>query len=42
VEHYGEVEMMERLKPYVSFENEALIVAALAFLFCGAVVLGFM
>jgi len=34
--------MLERLRPYVSFENEALVIAALAFLFCGAVILGVM
>jgi hypothetical protein len=34
--------MFERMKSYVSFENEALVIAGLAFLFCGAVVLGFM
>lgn len=34
--------MFERIKSYVSFENEALVMAGLAFLFCGAVVLGFM
>jgi len=33
---------MERLRLYVSFESEALVIAALAFLFCGAVILGFM
>jgi hypothetical protein len=34
--------MIQRIRSYLSFENEALLVAALAFLFCGAVVLGFM
>ena len=34
--------MIERLRSYVSFENEALLVAALALLFCVAVILGFM
>jgi len=34
--------MIKRIKSYVSFENEALIVAGLAFLFCGAVIIGFM
>lgn len=34
--------MLKRLGSYVSYENEALAVAALAFLFCGAVILGFM
>lgn len=33
--------MINRMKSYLSFENEALFAAALAFLFCGAVVLGF-
>jgi hypothetical protein len=33
--------MIKRIKSYVSFENEALIVAGLAFLFCGAVIMGF-
>jgi hypothetical protein len=34
--------MFKRMKSYVSFENEALAIAGLAFLFCGAVILGFM
>ncbi len=34
--------MFRRIKSYVSFENEALVVVTLAFLFCGAVILGFM
>ena len=34
--------MIKRIKSYVSFENEALSVAGLAFLFCGAVIMGFM
>ena len=34
--------MIQRLRPYISYENEALLVTALAFLFCGAVILGFM
>jgi hypothetical protein len=34
--------MLKRLCSYLSFENEALLVAALAFVFCGAVKLGFM
>jgi hypothetical protein len=34
--------MVQRFRSYISFENEALLVAALAFLFCGAVILGFM
>jgi hypothetical protein len=34
--------MVQRIRSSISFENEALLVAALAFLFCGAVILGFM
>jgi hypothetical protein len=34
--------MIERIRPYISYENEAIFVAALALLFGGAVVLGFM
>jgi hypothetical protein len=34
--------MFIRIKSYISFNNEALVVAGLAFLFCGAVILGFM
>lgn len=34
--------MMQKIRSYISFENEALVVAVLAFLFCGAVILGFM
>jgi hypothetical protein len=34
--------MLKRMGSYLSFENEALLVAALAFVFCGAVILGFM
>jgi hypothetical protein len=34
--------MLKRIGSYISFENEALLVAALAFVFCGAVKLGFM
>jgi len=34
--------MLRRMLSYLSFESEALVVAALAFLFCGAVILGFM
>jgi len=34
--------MAQRIRSYISFENEALFVAALAFLFCGGVILGFM
>ena len=42
VENEQEVAMLERLRPYMSFENEAFVIAALAFLFCGAVILGLM
>jgi hypothetical protein len=34
--------MIQRIWSYVSFENQAFLVAALAFLFCGAVILGVM
>jgi hypothetical protein len=34
--------MFRRIKSYISFKNEALVVAGPAFLFCGAVILGFM
>ena len=34
--------MLERLRLYVSLEKEALVVAALTFLFCAAITLGFM
>jgi hypothetical protein len=34
--------MLKRIRSYVSYENEALVVAGLAFLFCGAVIMGFM
>ena len=34
--------MLKRAGSYLSFENEALLVAALAFVFCGAVKLGLM
>jgi hypothetical protein len=34
--------MLQKVRSYISYENEALVVAALAFLFCGAVTLGFM
>ena len=34
--------MLARIRPYISFENEALAVAGLAFLFCAAVILGFL
>ena len=33
--------MIQKIRSYISFENEALVVAALAFMFCGAVILGF-
>jgi hypothetical protein len=34
--------MMTWIKSYISFESEAIVVASLAFLFCGAVILGFL
>jgi hypothetical protein len=34
--------MIERLISHITYENEAIFVAALAFLFCGAVILGVM
>ena len=34
--------MVQRIRSYISYENEAVFVAALAFMFCGAVILGFM
>lgn len=34
--------MIQSIRSYISYENEALFVAALAFLFCGAVILGLM
>jgi hypothetical protein len=34
--------MHQRIWPYLSFESQAIFVAALAFLFCGAVILGIM
>jgi hypothetical protein len=34
--------MITRLKSYVSYENEAIFGAALALMFCGAVILAFM
>jgi hypothetical protein len=34
--------MLKRVGSYLSFENEAFLVAALAFVFCGAVKLGLM
>jgi hypothetical protein len=33
--------MVQRIRSLLSYENEALAVAALAFVFCGAVRLGF-
>jgi hypothetical protein len=33
--------MMKRLKSYISYEDEVILVAALAFVFCGAVLPGF-
>jgi len=37
-----EVAMLERLRLYVSLEQKALVIAALTFLFCAAIILGFM
>ena len=34
--------MVQRMRSYLSYENEALFVVALAFVFCGGVVLGFL
>jgi hypothetical protein len=34
--------MVQSVWSYLSYENEAIFVAALAFLFCGAVILGFL
>jgi hypothetical protein len=34
--------MIQRIRSYISYENEAIFVAALAFLFCAAVILGLM
>ena len=34
--------MVQRIRSYISYENEAVFVAAMAFLFCGAVILGVM
>ncbi len=42
VTHTQEDAMLKRLGSYISYENEALAVAALAFVLCGAVILGFM
>lgn len=33
--------MIQRVKSYLTYENEALFIAAMAFLFCGAVILGY-
>lgn len=33
---------MQRIRSYLSQGNEAVFATALAFLFCGAVILGFM
>jgi hypothetical protein len=34
--------MLQKFRSYLSYENEALVVSALAFVFCGAVRLGYM
>jgi hypothetical protein len=34
--------MAQRIWSYASYESQALVVAAVAFLFCGAVILGVM
>jgi hypothetical protein len=34
--------MIQSIRSYISYENEALFAAALAFLFCGAVISGVM
>ncbi len=34
--------MLQKIRLYLSYENEVLVVAALAFVFCGAVILGYM
>jgi hypothetical protein len=34
--------MAQRMRSYLLYENAGLFVVALAFLFCGAVVLGFL
>jgi len=34
--------MFQRMTSYASFESQAHFVAALAFLFCGAVIIGIM
>lgn len=34
--------MIQKIWSYASYEGQALVVAALAFLFCGAVILGVM
>jgi hypothetical protein len=33
--------MIKRMRSYISFETKELLVATLAFVFCGAVKLGF-
>jgi hypothetical protein len=39
---HWEDSIMQRIRSYLSFESQALFAAALALLFCGAVILGFM
>jgi hypothetical protein len=39
---YWEDIIMQRIRSYLSLESQALFAAALALLFCGAVMLGFM
>ncbi len=34
--------MLQKIRLYLSYENKALVVAALALVFCGAVILGYM
>jgi hypothetical protein len=34
--------MIQRIWSYASYESQALVVAVLAFLFCGAVIMGVM
>jgi len=34
--------MIQRVRSYISYENEALFVAALTFLFCFGVIVGFL
>ncbi len=33
--------MLKKVGSYISYENEVLVIAAVAFVFCGAVKLGF-